>query len=83
MAFVPKYAPPPGPGQSPAPRRDDRRRAARNVRKASALADPVNGKQYDVSQVIDSTGAARLDFNVGNVGEHTIEGKFTFLENIL
>ena len=41
----------------------------------------VNGKQYDVSQVIDSTGAARLDFNVGNVGEHTIEGKFTFLEN--
>ncbi|MBT8244023.1 MAG: gliding motility protein GldM [Winogradskyella sp.] len=41
----------------------------------------VNGKKYDVSKVIDSTGAARLDFNVGNVGEHTIEGKFTFLEN--
>ncbi len=41
----------------------------------------VNGKQYDVSKVIDSTGAARLDFNVGNVGEHKIEGKFTFLEN--
>ena len=41
----------------------------------------VNGKQYDVSKVIDSTGAARVDFNVGNIGEHTIEGKFTFLEN--
>ena len=41
----------------------------------------VNGTTYDVSKVIDSTGAARLDFNVGNVGEHTIEGKFTFLEN--
>ncbi|WP_188373744.1 type IX secretion system motor protein PorM/GldM [Winogradskyella haliclonae] len=41
----------------------------------------VNGTKYDVSKVIDSTGAARLDFNVGNVGEHKIEGKFTFLEN--
>ena len=41
----------------------------------------VNGKEYDVSKVIDSTGAARVDFNVGNVGEHKIEGQFTFLEN--
>ena len=41
----------------------------------------VNGVKYDVSKVIDSSGAARLDFNVGNVGEHKIEGKFTFLEN--
>lgn len=41
----------------------------------------VNGKTYDVSEVIDSDGAARLDFNVGDVGEHQIEGKFTFLEN--
>ena len=41
----------------------------------------VNGTKYDVAKVIDSTGAARVDFNVGNVGEHEITGKFTFLEN--
>ncbi|GAB4155298.1 MAG: gliding motility protein GldM [Winogradskyella sp.] len=29
---------------------------------------------------IDSTGAARIEFTVGNVGEHEINGQFTFLE---
>ncbi|WAC01565.1 gliding motility protein GldM [Lacinutrix neustonica] len=41
----------------------------------------VQGKEIDISEAIDSTGAAKLDFNVGNVGEHEIEGKFTFLED--
>ncbi|RNC85070.1 MAG: gliding motility protein GldM [Winogradskyella sp.] len=41
----------------------------------------VNGQQYDVSEVINEEGAAVVDFNVGNVGEHEISGKFTFLEN--
>ncbi|NRD23103.1 gliding motility protein GldM [Winogradskyella litoriviva] len=41
----------------------------------------VQGQEIDLSNAIDSTGAAKLDFNVGNVGEHTIEGKFTFLED--
>ena len=41
----------------------------------------VNGKEYDVSKAIDSSGAAILDFNVGNVGEHEITGQFTYLEN--
>ncbi|WP_299889556.1 gliding motility protein GldM [uncultured Lacinutrix sp.] len=41
----------------------------------------VQGKEIDLSQAIDSTGAATLDFNVGNVGEHDIKGKFTFLED--
>jgi len=40
----------------------------------------VNGQDIDLSKAIDSTGAARLDFNVGNVGEQKIEGKFTFVE---
>ena len=29
---------------------------------------------------IDSTGAARIEFTVGNVGEHDVNGQFTFLE---
>jgi len=29
---------------------------------------------------IDTTGAARIEFTVGNVGEHDINGQFTFLE---
>ena len=41
----------------------------------------VQGKEVDLSKAIDSTGAATLDFNVGNVGEHTINGEFTFIEN--
>ena len=41
----------------------------------------VQGKEIDLTKAIDSTGAATLDFNVGNVGEHEIEGKFTFIEN--
>ncbi|MEL0645339.1 MULTISPECIES: gliding motility protein GldM [unclassified Olleya] len=41
----------------------------------------VAGKEVDLSKAIDSTGAATLDFNVGNVGEHDIDGKFTFVED--
>jgi gliding motility-associated protein GldM len=41
----------------------------------------VNGEEIDLSKAIDSTGAARLDFNVGNVGEQKIDGEFTFLED--
>ena len=41
----------------------------------------VQGQEIDLAQAIDSTGAATLDFNVGNVGEHIIEGEFTFIEN--
>ena len=41
----------------------------------------VNGNNIDLAEAIDSSGAARLGFNVGNVGEHKIEGKFTFLED--
>ncbi|WP_299129823.1 gliding motility protein GldM [uncultured Winogradskyella sp.] len=41
----------------------------------------VQGKEIDLSKAIDSSGAATLDFNVGNVGEHKIEGEFTFIEN--
>ena len=41
----------------------------------------VQGNEIDLSKAIDSTGAARLDFNVGNVGEHKINGEFTFLED--
>ena len=43
----------------------------------------VEGQEIDLSKesAIDSLGAANLDFRVGNVGEHDIEGKFTFLED--
>ena len=41
----------------------------------------VNGQEIDVSKAIDATGAAKLDFNVGNVGEQKIDGRFTFLED--
>ncbi|WP_178983630.1 type IX secretion system motor protein PorM/GldM [Winogradskyella helgolandensis] len=41
----------------------------------------VQGQEVDLNNAIDSTGAATLDFNVGNVGEHSIEGEFTFIEN--
>lgn len=41
----------------------------------------VNGQDIDLSKAIDSSGAARLDFNVGSVGEHDISGEFTFLED--
>lgn len=41
----------------------------------------VQGQQINVAEAVDSTGAATLDFNVGNVGEHKIDGKFTFLED--
>jgi len=41
----------------------------------------VQGKEINLSEAIDSVGAAKLDFNVGNVGEHKIDGKFTFLED--
>ncbi|MBT8324198.1 MAG: gliding motility protein GldM [Winogradskyella sp.] len=41
----------------------------------------VQGKEIDIANAIDSTGAAKLDFTVGNVGEQKIDGKFTFLED--
>jgi len=41
----------------------------------------VSGQSIDLENAIDSTGAARLDFNVGSVGEHEIDGTFTFLED--
>lgn len=41
----------------------------------------VQGQEIDLSTAIDSTGAATLDFNVGNVGEHDVKGKFTFIED--
>jgi gliding motility-associated protein GldM len=41
----------------------------------------VQGQEVDLARAIDSTGAAKLDFNVGNVGEHIINGEFTFIEN--
>jgi len=41
----------------------------------------VQGKEVDLTQAIDSTGAATLDFNVGSVGEKTFDGQFTFLED--
>lgn len=41
----------------------------------------IGGQKLNMEEAIDSTGAARLDFNVGNVGEKEIDGKFTFLED--
>ncbi|MFK7832319.1 MAG: gliding motility protein GldM [Winogradskyella sp.] len=41
----------------------------------------VQGQEIDLTKNIDSTGAAKLDFTVGNVGEQSIEGQFTFLED--
>jgi gliding motility-associated protein GldM len=41
----------------------------------------VQGEEIDLAKAIDSTGAATLGFNVGNVGEHDIKGQFTFIEN--
>ena len=41
----------------------------------------VQGQEINVANAIDSTGAATLDFNVGNIGEKNINGQFTFLED--
>jgi len=43
----------------------------------------VQGKEMDLNAkgAIDSLGAATLNFNVGNVGEHDVKGKFTFKED--
>ncbi|WP_047544766.1 gliding motility protein GldM [Psychroserpens sp. Hel_I_66] len=41
----------------------------------------IGGQSVDLENAIDSTGAARLDFNVGSVGEQKIDGTFTFLED--
>jgi len=41
----------------------------------------VQGQEIDLSKAIDSVGAAKLDFTVGNVGEQQINGTFTFLED--
>jgi len=42
----------------------------------------VGNKDLDLSRenAIDSTGAARIEFKVGNVGEHEVKGQFTFSE---
>ncbi|MEM6722080.1 MAG: gliding motility protein GldM [Bacteroidota bacterium] len=41
----------------------------------------VQGQDINLNEAIDESGAATLDFNVGNVGEHEIKGEFTFIEN--
>jgi gliding motility-associated protein GldM len=41
----------------------------------------VGGRDIDIEEAMDSTGAARINFNVGNVGEKDITGTFTFLED--
>ncbi|RSK39958.1 type IX secretion system motor protein PorM/GldM [Mangrovimonas spongiae] len=43
----------------------------------------VGGESLDLDRegAIDSTGAARIEFTVGNVGEHDVDGQFTFLED--
>lgn len=43
----------------------------------------VGDEEIDLSkeEAIDSTGAARIEFTVGNVGEHDLAGQFTFLED--
>lgn len=41
----------------------------------------VQGEEVNLTEAIDSTGAATLGFNVGNVGAHEIDGEFTFIEN--
>ena len=41
----------------------------------------VQGQEINIASAIDSTGAATLDFNVGNIGEKEINGQFTFLED--
>ncbi len=41
----------------------------------------IGGESVDLEKAIDSSGAARLNFNVGGVGEQKIEGTFTFLED--
>lgn len=41
----------------------------------------VQGNEINLGEAIDESGAATLDFNVGNVGEHEIKGEFTFIEN--
>ncbi|WP_179336811.1 type IX secretion system motor protein PorM/GldM [Winogradskyella ludwigii] len=42
----------------------------------------VGDDELDLNRenAIDSTGAARIEFKVGNVGEHDIKGQFTFSE---
>ncbi len=42
----------------------------------------VGDTELDMNRegAVDSTGAARIEFTVGNVGEHDIDGQFTFLE---
>jgi gliding motility-associated protein GldM len=40
----------------------------------------IQGEDVDLTKAIDSNGAARLDFNVGSVGEHEISGVFTVLQ---
>lgn len=43
----------------------------------------VGGNNIDLNrkEAIDSTGAARIEFVVGSVGEHDVKGQFTFTED--
>ncbi len=41
----------------------------------------IQNEEVDLSNAIDSLGAARLDFTVGGVGEHEFDGEFTFMED--
>ncbi|WP_267740005.1 type IX secretion system motor protein PorM/GldM [Myroides injenensis] len=40
----------------------------------------VNGQKLDLSKSLDN-GQVRIAFGAGNVGEHNINGKFTFMED--
>jgi len=41
----------------------------------------LQGREVDLSKAIDETGAATLNFTVGNVGSAKYKGEFTFLED--
>lgn len=41
----------------------------------------VQGREVNIANAIDDSGAATLNFDVGGVGEKEINGKFTFLED--
>lgn len=43
----------------------------------------VGGNNIDLNrkEAIDSSGAARIEFVVGSVGEHDVNGQFTFMED--
>jgi len=41
----------------------------------------LQGREVDLSKAIDSSGAATINFTVGNVGSAKYKGNFTFLED--